>query len=267
MRICWRVLVESKIRSPALNLGLEEAIAEHVGSGSSPPTLYFWRNARTLVLGRFESRLPGFREAVNQARQAGWKVVSRKSGGTAILQDRCCLNFSIVVPRSLLCAAQQSVEGGYEILGSGLLKGLALLGVEAKFGRVEGAFCSGSHDVMVQGRKIGGTAQWRRRHFILVHGTLFVACKPERVLPLLSRFYETANGDQSSFDPESLTTLERQVKKSRSFRKLCQTLALGYCQPGSLRRGFLKRSELEQARHLAAAYRIRDSHPDDPAGP
>ena len=256
MRFCWRVLVESKIRSPALNLGLEEAIAEHVGSGSSPATLYFWRNARSLVLGRFESRLPGFRQAVNQARQAGWKVVSRKSGGTAISQDRCCLNFSIVAPRCLFSAAEQSVKGGYEVLGSGLLRGLALLGVEADFGRVEGAFCSGSHDVRVQGRKIGGTAQWRRRHFILVHGTLFVACQPERVLPLLSRFYQTANGDPVSFDPGSLTTLERQVKKSRSFRKLCQTLALGYSQPGSLRRGFPKRSELEQARDLAATYRI-----------
>jgi lipoate-protein ligase A len=51
-------------------------------------------------------------------------------------------------------------------LGRGIIRGLAILGVEAEF--------SGSNDILAGGKKISGNAQTRRKECLLQHGTVLL---------------------------------------------------------------------------------------------
>lgn len=245
----WRLLMEEHPQDPELNLAIEEAIAERVGSGQSPPTIRLWRNANTLVLGRFDDKLPRFEEAVKWIRKQGVRVVKRISGGSAILHDICCANFSIVLPRKADPWAHLGVPEAYGALCFGILKGLELLGVTCTFGRVEGALCDGAHNLVVAGRKVGGTAQARRRHSILVHGTLFIHCDLPGVLRTLRRFYEAA-GSRRELRDEAHTTLSRQLQRPLSFEEVCEAIIQGYRFTATVARGSLLAEEWALALRL-----------------
>ena len=143
--------------SPQDALQLEERLFSREEYGVAVYT----RDRPTVSLGRF-NRVD---ECIDRkfADENNITVVRRKSGGSAIYSDSGQMVFSVVVPRSEFGSKLDS----YEAVCNCLVRTLAHLSIEAEF--------KPRNDVLVNGRKISGCAQYRDRDTLLHHGTLIIS--------------------------------------------------------------------------------------------
>lgn len=79
---------------PYMNLAMDEAIFIEVVKGNSPPTVRFYRNANTVVLGCFQ--LAEEEVNINYVIHNDIKIAKRLTGGGASYCDMGSLNYSIV---------------------------------------------------------------------------------------------------------------------------------------------------------------------------
>ena len=174
----WRLIIEDSPRSGAANMAVDEAIAEAAAAGAVPPTLRFYRwNPPTVTLGRHQ-KLADVDETQIAAR--GYDLVRRATGGRAILHvDE--LTYSVAGP-----IEEPRMAGGvmdaYLRFSNALLSGLSTLGLKAekaggrtRAGRDLSAACfetPSAYEITAGGRKLMGSAQSRRKGYVLQHGSL-----------------------------------------------------------------------------------------------
>jgi lipoate-protein ligase A len=154
-----RVILNLGFSEPSQAVGLDEAILRTVGEGVQPPTLRIWRNPRCVVIGR--GQRPEEEADLEFCHRHRIPVVRRASGGGAVYHHPGNLNFSLFLP---LTGRWRSVRQTHDYLGSLLAGELRRLGLPASV--EEGG-------VYVDGRKVSGSAQLRRRG-LLYHGTLIL---------------------------------------------------------------------------------------------
>ena len=177
-RATWRVIEHSPQRGP-WNMAVDEAILESVYSGESLPTLrlYAWEPA-CLSLGHAQ---PFSEVNEHSLFDHGWDVVRRPTGGRAILHvDE--LTYSVIAPES-----EPRVQGGvldsYLRLSEALLQALRILGLNPHAqqqhtnnpGEKPNPVCfevPSNYEITVNGKKLIGSAQARRKEGILQHGAL-----------------------------------------------------------------------------------------------
>jgi lipoate-protein ligase A len=222
----WR-LIHSPAASGAWNMAVDEAILEAVQNGKSPPTLrlYDWDPA-CLSLGYAQSI-----EDVDEAALAahGWDVVRRPTGGRAILHiDE--LTYSVIgsdeEPR-----LAGGVKESYLRLSSALLKSLDQLSVPAiREGKKDKATrpqdenpvcfeAPSDYEITIEGKKLVGSAQARRKNGVLQHGSL----------PLSGR-ERVADGVRNK-----ATTVENSLARVVSWDEAAQAFAKGFGEALNIR--------------------------------
>ena len=217
----WRLLVSPADRG-ARNLATDQAVAEHVRDGASPPTLrfYTWRPA-ALSLGYGQ---PLKAVATDLARQCGIDLVRRPTGGQAILHNDE-LTYALMLPRTHALAAG-GVLRSYERLSAGFERGFAALGLDTRQGDWQsdaadgaGLLCFASpstHELSAKGVKIMGSAQTRLRGALLQHGSIPFAHDP--------RIYDLLRLPRS----HTLTGLRDLLAPAPTVGALIETLATGF---------------------------------------
>ena len=118
-------------------------------------TLFLWRNADTVVIGRHQN--PWVECKVGAMNDDGVYLARRQSGGGAVFHDLGNTNFTFL---SSSDAYRQ--EENFEIIVSAL----ARFGVRAER--------SGRNDVLVDGRKVSGSAFKHTKERSFHHGTLLI---------------------------------------------------------------------------------------------
>lgn len=259
----WRLLLAQYPEEPALNVSLDEAIGESVGRGEAPPTVRLWENGETLVLGRFELRDLDLSDEhfLNWAKANDLALARRVSGGQLVWQGPGALNYSVCIPRQ----EPYGIQRAYEALSAGVVQALRRWGLRCSFGRVAGAYCDGSHNLVVHQRKLAGTAQARRKGFILVHGTVLVDADLERIVGLISEFYRLA-GQARSIRRAALTTLSEALGRTLTTDQAKSAFAAGYAEVLGLSGRWSPDAvplpeELRRARELAHQYRLSSPYP------
>jgi len=171
----WRLIYDIPANG-AWNMAVDESLMESVGAGQSPPTLRFYSwNPPCLSLGYGQRSTEG---DFMRADQLGWDVVRRPTGGRAILHTDE-LTYSLSLPAADDLTAGTIVES-YQRISLALLAGLMQLGAapradqRAEHIELEAVcFETPSHyEITVDGRKLVGSAQTRRKKAILQHGSL-----------------------------------------------------------------------------------------------
>ncbi len=186
----WRLLLDGERDGPS-NMAIDEAILEAVIEGQSLPTLRFYGwSPPCLSLGRNQPLAEADRAA---CRAAGVDLVRRPSGGQAVLHAGE-LTYSVALLQSDPRSAGGVLEG-YRRLSEGLLAGLRQLGIEAVQAlgtrQADGPpspICfdrPSDYEITVRGRKLIGSAQWRRRGGVLQHGSLPLAGDLTRIVDLV----------------------------------------------------------------------------------
>ncbi|MBS7649173.1 MAG: lipoate--protein ligase family protein [Candidatus Bathyarchaeia archaeon] len=163
--VTWRLLDSEITYDAAKNLAIDEAILQARIQGIIPPTLRFWRNNRAVIVGHSQKVCAEVN--LDECFKEGIQVVKRFSGGGTVYHDLGNLNYTIVLDSNDPLVKGLDIAGSYKTLCSGIIKGLELLGLSSISLIPPGS-------IFVQGKKISGSAQLRRRNVILHHGTLLI---------------------------------------------------------------------------------------------
>ncbi len=261
----WRLLITPPLDG-ASNMALDEAILHALADGSGQPTLRFYQwQPPCLSLG-FGQRYREVDEAACQKFAYTW--LRRPTGGRAILHTDE-LTYSIVVPQDDPRVAGDLIHS-YRNLSRGLLLGLQNLGavaVQADKSRQEnkqqGVACfdrPSHYEVTLNGKKLVGSAQLRRRGTVLQHGTLPLRGDITRIFDVL-HLSEAEKSIARQALPAQATTLEAEIKQPVSFEQAAEALADGFAQTLNLTLapGDLSQQEETLLAHFRAAQYANDS--------
>ena len=179
----WRLIISDALPG-ALNMAFDEVLFDAVSRGKSPPAVrfYLWEKP-TVSLGYGQN----FQTALNQdfCRDAGLPVVRRITGGRAVIHDQE-LTYSLISPEKNTLFPG-TIQGNYLIIAKALRDAIKDFGISVKLAqgkrrqkslgtqeyRSNVCFNSPSiHELIVDGCKITGSAQIRRRGFFLQHGSI-----------------------------------------------------------------------------------------------
>ena len=139
-----------------LNLALEEHVLRK--RVTDDDLLLFYVNAPAIIIGRNQNTIEEIDSNVVAAR--GIRVVRRVSGGGAVYHDLGNLNFSFMT-RDVHARFNR-----YDLFNRPVVEVLRELGVPAEIG--------GRNDILADGRKISGNAQFATAGRMFSHGTLLL---------------------------------------------------------------------------------------------
>lgn len=181
----WRSIDTGPNRA-AYNMALDEELLARAQSGDRAPVLRFYAWSPPAVsVGRFQDLETAV--DVDACKRLGFDIVRRVTGGRAVLHARE-LTYSIAA-RTDDPFFPSTVLGSYKLIAAGLVAGLRALGLAAEMVTREGrhaglvqahprdAACFSSpswYEVLVNGRKIAGSAQRRAAHAFLQHGSILL---------------------------------------------------------------------------------------------
>ena len=171
-------------KDPYYNMAMDEALLNFVSSGEIDPVIRFYTwNPATLSIGYFQ-RLQKEID-IDKVKVKGFGLVRRQTGGRGVLHDKE-LTYSVIVPESHP-NMPSTVTEGYRVISQGLLEGFKNLGFDTYFAvpktpeerqklkqpRSSVCFDAPSwYELVVEGRKIAGSAQTRQKGVILQHGSI-----------------------------------------------------------------------------------------------
>lgn len=169
-------MIPYKCLSGKENMAYDEQLLENAISSSAKKfyfRLYAWKPA-CVSLGRNQSS--DFIDTSLLFKE-GIELVTRLTGGRALLHDRE-LTYSVVCPQSMLNNGQ-SVVASYKEISQILIDAFSILGVNLDLGgesvHTKHDYCmlvSTGADLNYQGRKLIGSAQCRKKGYILQHGSI-----------------------------------------------------------------------------------------------
>jgi lipoate-protein ligase A len=185
----WRY-IDSGPNIAAYNMAVDEELLARAQAGESTPVLrlYTW-DPPAVSLGRFQKMADAVN--VDACRKHGFDIVRRITGGRAVLH-RNELTYCIV-SRTDNPLFPPNVQGTYKIIAAGLLAGLTNLGIQAEIvsrgsrlshlvdGHAKDPACFSSpswYEIVVNGKKIIGSAQRRLSGAFLQHGSILISYDP-----------------------------------------------------------------------------------------
>jgi lipoate-protein ligase A len=183
----WRLLRTPPLDGAA-NMALDDALMRRAAeTGEWVLRTYAWRTP-TLSLGRNQQARGRYDLA--RLRAEGIPVVRRPTGGRAILHDRE-VTYSVTAP----LAAAGSLGASYARINRLLVRGLESLGVPVEVApRSAPALAPGvapcfalpaAGELVHDGRKLAGSAQWRDESALLQHGSILLEGDQSLVAALL----------------------------------------------------------------------------------
>ena len=224
------VYLETHSTDPYYNLAFEEYVLTHRTVGDC---LMLWQNDNTIVVGQNQNAEGEINRSFVETH--GIRVVRRMTGGGAVYHDLGNLNYSFITD------AGDTACLTMERFTRPVVEALRGLGLHAE--------ASGRNDILVEGRKVSGTAQRLCRGRVLHHGTLLFDANPEMVAGAL-------RVDPSKFRSKGAKSVQSRIGNIRDF--LPEAMSLGdfwsYLKTAlageGMTEGGLLPAELEEVRRL-----------------
>ncbi len=183
--------LETGSQNPYYNLAFEEFVLTSRREGEY---LLLWQNDNTIVVGQNQNTEAEINRAFVEAH--GINVVRRTTGGGAVYHDLGNLNYSFITDTG------DAERLTMERFTRPIVAALRGLGLQAE--------ASGRNDILVEGRKVSGTAQRVVKGRILHHGTLLFSADPGMVAGAL-------NADPAKFQSKSAKSVRSRIGNIRDF--------------------------------------------------
>lgn len=145
--------IKTDYRIPAWNMAMEELIMKHLPSDDY---LTFYIHDPSIIIGQHQNTIEEINE--DYVREKGIHIQRRLSGGGAVYHDHGNLNFSFIV------RGTRDNVNDFNVLTQPVIKTLEKLGVHAEL--------SGRNDILIDGKKFSGNAQYFHNGRLLQHGTI-----------------------------------------------------------------------------------------------
>jgi len=155
-------LLDFSFGSPTQNLALDEVLLDGAESGRTGEALRFWESPVTFVVVGVAQAL---RQEVYEKNciEDHVRVLRRASGGGCALQGPGCLNYTLILSHERHPEIS-TIRGSYCYILNRICEALQMHGIPAHH--------KGVSDLALGGKKISGSAQKRRKRYILHHGSL-----------------------------------------------------------------------------------------------
>ena len=147
------IYIESASLSAHFNLALEYYLATEKIINDT--VVFLWRTAPTVVIGKFQNALEELDRQYTEDK--GICIARRMSGGGTIYNDEGGLMFTYIVP-------ENKPEIDFLSFITPVIEALRKMGVNAS--------ASGRNDILVDGKKVSGNAQFKTGGVTVHHGTL-----------------------------------------------------------------------------------------------
>ncbi|VXC10952.1 protein octanoyltransferase [Bacillus sp. 349Y] len=193
----WR-FIDSGHCSPSFNMALDEALLDWHSEGKIPPTIRFYGwDPATLSIGYFQK----VEKEINMenVKKHNLGFVRRPTGGRGVLHEHE-LTYSVIVSEDHP-DMPKTVTEAYRVISEGILQGFRALGLEAYFAvpktaeereglkNPRSAVCFDApswYELVVEGRKVAGSAQTRQKGVILQHGSILLDLDEDKLFSLFN---------------------------------------------------------------------------------
>lgn len=217
--------INSGACSPSFNMALDEALLDWHSVGDIPPVVRFYEwNPATLSIGYFQA----VEKEINMDQVANHQLgfVRRPTGGRGVLHEHE-LTYSIIV-REDYPNMPATVTEAYRVLSEGLLIGFQELGLDAYFSvpdteekkndlkNPKSAVCFDApswYELVVEGKKVAGSAQTRQKGVILQHGAILLDLDVDKLVSLFNYPSEAIKERVRKGLPEKAVAINRLREK------------------------------------------------------
>ena len=138
---------------PPYNMAMEDLIINYLPADDY---LLFYIHDPSIIIGQHQNTIEEINE--DYVKEKGIHVQRRLSGGGAVYHDHGNLNFSFIVRGS------RDNINHFDVLTLPVIKTLEKLGIKAEL--------SGRNDLLIDGKKFSGNAQYFHNGRLLQHGTI-----------------------------------------------------------------------------------------------
>jgi lipoate-protein ligase A len=212
----WR-LVDSDLSEPAYTVAADEAMAIARSRELVPNTLHFYRrNKPTVSLGYFQK----IQDSIDLefCKRNNVSIVRRATGGSAIYTDPGHQIYGLAIGED---SAPPGRDASMEKICRAIVLALGELGVDSIFKPV--------NDVLVNGRKISGSAQMRRWGIVLQHGTIILRNDSEMMLGTIKM--DAGKVRERGLEPHNyVTSIEETLGHEPNIDSVKKALLHGFCE-------------------------------------
>ena len=242
----WR-LIKDSYHTGFMNMAIDEAIMIAHREGLVPPTIRFYQWSPPAVsLGYFQDLQKEI--DVDVCQDMGIDIVRRPTGGKAVLHDKE-LTYSFIIKENHPLVNDSILET-YKKISGGMIRGLSYIGVTAELVPLREKLKSDSlpkgekseihhsdfksicfsvpsqYEVQVEGKKIVGSAQVRKREIVLQHGSLLIELEKDKLFSVFN--FPSAQIRERFKTRFNATSLEEILKRKISFSELSEILPRGF---------------------------------------
>ncbi|RLF32419.1 MAG: lipoate--protein ligase family protein [Thermoplasmata archaeon] len=240
----WRLL-KTEDRTAYTNMAIDWAVLKANSRGLVPPTVrfYTWKPS-AISIGYFQS----LKEEVDldMCKRLGVNYVRRITGGGAVYHEHE-LTYSIVIPESHPQISKNIMESYSRICGA-LIRGLKRLRINSQYVPI--------NDVVVDGKKISGSAQTRKSKTVLQHGTVLLDVDVDKMFSLLRVPSEKIRDKLISDVKQRVTSIKHVLGEELSFEEVADAMKTGFEEEFNVELvdGGLTRTELEDSKRFEKNY-------------
>ncbi|WP_432355894.1 lipoate--protein ligase family protein [Sporosarcina sp. A2] len=220
-------------------MALDEALLDWHSKGEIGPVLRFyeWEPA-TLSIGYFQS----VEKEINMAavKQQGLGFVRRPTGGRGVLHEHE-LTYSVIVSEDYP-DMPETVTEAYRVISGGLLEGFRKLGLEASFSvpselvseqlkRPSSGVCfdtSSWYELVVEGKKVAGSAQTRQKGVILQHGAILLSLDEDKLVSLFKFESDEIREQVRKSLPDKAVAIDRLSEREITVEECSLAFAQGF---------------------------------------
>lgn len=134
------------------NFAVEEYFVEHYNE----PIFILWKNNPNVMVGRNQNTYAEINEKF--CKENNIDVVRRLSGGGAVYSSPENFQYTLILDKD------KHDQVSFESLAKPLIAFLETLGINAEF--------TGRNDILIDGKKVSGNAQYHNKNILLHHGTI-----------------------------------------------------------------------------------------------
>ena len=215
----WR-LIQDDYHDAYTNMAIDEVLLQ-----GEVPVLRFYRwRPPTISIGYFQ-RLEDEID-LEECKRQGIDYVRRITGGKAVLHDKE-LTYSFIISQDLM---PRSIIRSYKVISQTILIALENLGLEAEMSEKikrtqKSSLCFNDpsyYEIVVDGKKIVGSAQTRRNGRLLQHGSILIDFDIEKMSSLFKISSPAVR------IKKRVTSLNQELKREVKFKNVATALKKGF---------------------------------------
>ena len=177
------LLIYNEKTNPYFNLAMEEYLLKNIDEDM----FILWRNESSVIVGKNQNTLSEIN--LDYIKENSIPVVRRLSGGGAVFHDLGNINFTFI-------ANNNDNFSDFKRFTTPIIELLKSLDINAEF--------SGRNDLLIDGYKFSGNAQYNYKNKVMHHGTLLFSSK-------ISNLSNALNVKPIKFEGKSVKSVKSRV--------------------------------------------------------